>query len=88
MMTTSAMPSTRRQFLSTLAAGAPALLGQAARRPNVLFILADEWRAQATGYNGDPNVRAPVLDRLASQSISFDTAVSEHRSAARTAPAC
>ena len=30
----------------------------------------------STGYNGDPNVRTPVLDRLASQSVSFDTAVS------------
>ena len=70
------MPSTRRTFLGTLAAGAPALLGQAVRRPNVLFILADEWRAQATGYHGDPNVRAPVLDRLASQSVSFDNAIS------------
>jgi len=70
------MPSTtRRHFLNTFAA-APALLGQTVRRPNVLFILADEWRAQATGYNSDPNVRVPVLDRLASQSISFDTAIS------------
>ena len=64
----------RRQFLGTLAA--PALLGQATRRPNILFIIADEWRAQSTGYNGDPNVRAPVLDRLAAQSVSFDTAIS------------
>lgn len=52
------------------------LIGQAPRRPNVLYILADEWRAQATGYNGDTNVRAPVLDRLAAQCVSFDTAVS------------
>ena len=70
------MPSNRRHFIRTLAAGAPALLGQATRRPNILFILADEWRAQATGYNGDPNVRTPVLERLASQSVSFDTAIS------------
>jgi arylsulfatase A-like enzyme len=55
---------------------APALLGQARRKPNVLFLIADEWRAQATAWNGDPNVRTPVLDRLARQSASFDTAVS------------
>jgi arylsulfatase A-like enzyme len=69
----------RRQFLRSVAAGAaaaPSILGAAARRPNVVFILVDEWRAQATGYNGDPNVHAPVLDRLAAQSVSFDTAVS------------
>lgn len=69
----------RRDFLKTalapLAAG-PAILGQATPRPNVLFILADEWRAQATGYNGDVNVRAPELDRLESESVNFQTTVS------------
>jgi arylsulfatase A-like enzyme len=69
------MMATRRQFLAA-AAGAPAALAQRRRRPNVLFILADEWRAQATRYNGDVNVQTPVLDRFAAQSVSFDTAVS------------
>jgi arylsulfatase A-like enzyme len=55
---------------------APALLGSPPGRPNVLFILADEWRAQSTGYNGDPNVRTPVLDRLAAESVNFRNAVS------------
>ena len=56
--------------------GTPALLGQAARRPNVLFVLADEWRAQSTGYGGDRNVTTPVLDRLAGESVNFQNAVS------------
>lgn len=60
----------RRTFLQ-LAGGAPALLGQRARRPNVVFLLADEWRAQ-TGRD----VRTPVLDRLAGESVSFENAVS------------
>jgi arylsulfatase A-like enzyme len=68
------MALTRRALLST--ALAPAVFGQRARRPNVLFLLADEWRAQATGYNGDPNVRAPALDGLARESVRFDNAVS------------
>src|ERR1039458_7364505 len=71
--------TTRRRFLATAslqALAAPALLGRPPGRPNVLFILADEWRAQATGYNGDPNVRTPALDRLASQSVNFHNAVS------------
>lgn len=59
---------------------APGVLGQATRRPNVLFILTDEWRAQATGYgtgaNRDPNVHTPVLDHLESESVNFETAVS------------
>ncbi len=45
-------------------------------RPNIVFILVDQWRASATGYAGDPNVRTPNLDRLARQSISFSNAVS------------
>ena len=48
----------------------------AERPPNVLFVLADEWRAQATGYSGDANVHTPVLDRLAAESVSFENAVS------------
>src|SRR5438067_1856159 len=72
------MPN-RRQFLRAAGAalaGAPALLGQRPRRPNVLFLLADEWRAQATGYSGDRNVIAPVLDRLHGESVHFENAVS------------
>ena len=45
-------------------------------RPNVLFILTDEWRAQAFGFAGDPNVATPTLDRLAAHSWRFDHAVS------------
>ena len=47
-----------------------------AHRPNVVFVFADQWRAQATGYAGDPNARTPHLDALARQSINFRTAVS------------
>ncbi len=73
------MTTNRRQFLKTAAAaigGTPALVGQAVRPPNVLVVLADEWRAQSTGYNGDRNVGTPVLDRLAVQSVNFQAAVS------------
>lgn len=67
----------RRTFL-TFAADAPAVLTGAPRYPNVLFVIADEWRAQATGYSGDPNVRTPALDCLASESVNFENAVSGH----------
>jgi arylsulfatase A-like enzyme len=46
------------------------------QRPNVLFVFADQWRAQATGYKGDPNIRTPNLDRLHAESVSFTRAVS------------
>jgi arylsulfatase A-like enzyme len=46
------------------------------RQPNVVFVFSDQHRAQAVGYAGDPNVRTPVMDQLASQGINFTTAVS------------
>lgn len=47
-----------------------------AERPNVVFVFGDQWRAQATGYAGDPNVQTPNLDRFAGESLSFTHAVS------------
>lgn len=49
---------------------------QPARRPNVVYLLADQWRAQAMGYAGDPNARTPHLDRLAADGVVLATAVS------------
>src|SRR5436190_16454346 len=46
------------------------------KRPNIVFILADQWRAQATGYAGDPNVKTPNLDALEQVSVNFTHAVS------------
>ncbi len=48
----------------------------AAPRPNILVLLADQLRASATGFGGDPNVRTPNLDRLAAASLNFVNAVS------------
>jgi len=45
-------------------------------RPNVVFVLADQWRAQAMGYAGDPNTITPNLDKLARESVNFTNAVS------------
>lgn len=47
-----------------------------ARRPNFVFILADQWRAQAFSYRGDPNVRTPAIDELSRESFDFVNAVS------------
>ena len=44
-------------------------------RPNVIFVFGDQWRAQATGYAGDPDVRTPNLDALAAESVNFTHAV-------------
>lgn len=48
----------------------------ASDRPNIVFVFGDQWRAQATGYAGDPNVRTPHLDRFAQRSLRFDNAIS------------
>src|SRR5688572_26983684 len=47
-----------------------------APRPNVIWIIADQMRAHATGYAGDPNAHTPHLDRLAAEGHTFTHAVS------------
>lgn len=47
-----------------------------APKPNVVFVFADQWRAQAAGHAGDANIRTPNLDRLAGESVNFTNAVS------------
>lgn len=48
------------------------------RQPNIVFVFADEWRAQATGYNGDVNCITPNMDALAERSVNVSRAVSGH----------
>jgi arylsulfatase A-like enzyme len=50
----------------------------ATAKPNVVFVLADQWRAQATTWESDPNLigKTPALDKLASESVNFKYAVS------------
>ncbi|MFW6189947.1 MAG: sulfatase [Planctomycetota bacterium] len=45
-------------------------------RPNVVFVFGDQWRAQATGYGRDPDVRTPNMDRLRAECADFVNAVS------------
>ncbi len=47
-------------------------------QPNIVFCFADQMRAQATGYAGDPNAETPTLDSLAGESIHFTHAVAGH----------
>ncbi|WP_158839193.1 sulfatase family protein [Polaribacter sp. L3A8] len=46
------------------------------KKTNVLIILTDQLRTQATGYGGDPNIKTPHIDKLASMSANFKNAVS------------
>ena len=47
----------------------------ASPRPNVLFVIADQWRSSAFGYSGDPNVKTPHIDKLAARSLNFINAI-------------
>jgi arylsulfatase A-like enzyme len=49
---------------------------RAAEPPNILVVIADQWRAQAFGFAGDPNVMTPNFDRLAKESVRLINAVS------------
>lgn len=49
-----------------------------ARKPNILWIVTTQWRAQACGYAGDANARTPALDALAARSVNYAQAVTPH----------
>lgn len=67
------MQISRRQFLGAAAAGAISLRAAAApKRPNILFILPDQLRAQALGFMGNRQVKTPHMDRLASEGMVFE----------------
>lgn len=57
----------RRTFTALLAGGFAAgpLRAQAAKRPNILLIVANELRGDALGFAGSPLVKTPRLDALA-----------------------
>ncbi len=45
------------------------------KRPNVVYVLSDQHRAQSIGYAGDPDVKTPQLDALNNESLCLTTAV-------------
>ena len=70
----------RRAFIEAAAAAVAGLslpsdllqAKQTAKQPpNVLFIMPDEWRGQALGCMGNPDVHTPHIDQLASEGMLF-----------------
>ena len=62
----------RREFLAL--AGAAALPAAAAERSNILFLMADQFWADALGVAGNAWIRTPSLDRLAQGGVHFTNA--------------
>ena len=44
--------------------------------PNIIFVFADQLRADVLGYAGDRKAITPNLDRFAAQSVDLNNAVS------------
>ncbi len=44
------------------------------RRPNILFLMCDEHRADVAGFAGNDVIRTPTLDRLAETGVVFNNA--------------
>ena len=72
----------RRDFLKAVGLGAASLAAtgpavgseQAARRPNIIFILTDDQRYDAMGCVGHPWLKTPNMDRLAKEGVMFENA--------------
>ncbi len=47
-------------------------------RPNILFVFSDQQHYSALGCNGNPVVRTPAIDRLASEGMVCDNMFSNH----------
>jgi arylsulfatase A-like enzyme len=65
------MTLTRRQLLAGAAAQAAAQTATQVRRPNLVFILADDHAGYVLGCDGNAQARTPNLDRLASEGTRF-----------------
>ncbi len=66
---------TRRQLLSSASLAATPFRAQAASKPNILFLMADQHRPDCLGVE-DPTVQTPNLDRLAREGARFTAAYS------------
>ena len=72
---------TRRDFLGTVAGAAAAAslpgvlhaqISQSARKPNVLFLMADDMRVEIGCYGSMFGAKTPNLDALAKSGVRFD----------------
>ncbi len=78
MTTPSMLGSWRRvillAFVLVLARALPASSSAAPARPNILFIIFDDWGWQHAGVNGCTWVKTPNFDRIAKEGVHFQNA--------------
>ena len=69
------MNRTLRFFVTCLILGAPcSLCAEAARRPNILVVVADDWSFPHAGIHGSSWVKTPAFDRFAREGVLFSRA--------------
>lgn len=76
----------RRNFVKIVSAGAAGPLlnlgyGMQKKRPNIIYIIPDQFRADCLGSAGSRFIHTPHLDRLAGEGVRFTRAYT-------TAPSC
>ncbi len=62
----------RREFLASAAAASPALADEKLARPNLIFFMPDELRAESLACYGHPLVKTPHFDRVAAEGVRFE----------------
>ena len=50
--------------------------GEKMKKPNLLFVFADQWRRDAMGFMKKDQVFTPNIDKFAQEALSFDNAIS------------
>ncbi|HEX4948093.1 MAG TPA: sulfatase-like hydrolase/transferase [Blastocatellia bacterium] len=58
-------------WLSIASHTAPAQTAPTAQRPNILFLFADDMRADTIAAHGNPHIKTPHLDKLVRTGFSF-----------------
>ena len=48
------------------------------KKPNLIYVFADQLRYSSVGYNGDKNAKTPCIDRLSEECEIMDNAFSGH----------
>ena len=63
-------------LLLPITASLPVQAQEKNEAPNLLFIMADQWRGDALSCIGKEPVQTPHLDKLASEGVLFTNSIS------------